>query len=222
MNDSALRCDHLNLVVRDLPAQTAFYRDLLGCRVLLERELAGDWVDALLGQVGARMQCVILDPPGGGARIELLAYQQPPALESPAQGAPQTLGLRHLAFAVTDLEAAWQRLSAAGVRFLSAPVTVPFTVGGRRKRLVYAHDPEGVLFELCEYTAVEESATMQQLSVPDMMCGSCAAKIETALTAVAGVQSVRCDVPAKQVTVEGSAPREALLAAVAAAGFKPR
>jgi copper chaperone len=61
----------------------------------------------------------------------------------------------------------------------------------------------------------------EQLHVPDMRCGSCAAKIEAALKAVAGVASVACDVGAKTVTVQGNAPRAALLAAVAAAGFSP-
>ena len=149
-----LHLDHVNLVVRDLPAQTAFYVDQLGFRPLLQRELSGPWVASLVGCPGAVMHCVILEPPGGGPRLELLAYQHPAAVALPDHGLPAALGLRHLALAVDDLDAAVARLTAAGVPFLSDPVTVPFRVAGRRKRLVYFRDPEGVLVELAEYAEV--------------------------------------------------------------------
>lgn len=147
-----MQLDHLNLVVRDLAAQTAFYRDVLGCQVLLERELSGEWVSALLGRP-AIMDCVILQPPGGGPRIELLTYREPVPVEGANQSLPQTIGLRHLAFAVDDMDEMVARLHNAGIEFFAPPVTVPFPVNGGRKRIVYFLDPEGVMCELAEYRA---------------------------------------------------------------------
>ncbi|NUQ00578.1 MAG: VOC family protein [Armatimonadetes bacterium] len=149
-----LRLDHANLVVRDLDRQVDFYCRLLGFRVVLRRELSGDWISQVVGARTARMDCAILEAPGGGARLELLAYDHPEALELPGHEAPSALGLRHLAFTVDDLDTMAATLIAEGVRPISAPATVPFRVGGRRKRLLYFHDPEGVLLELAEYTDV--------------------------------------------------------------------
>ncbi len=148
-----MRLDHANLVVRDLAAQTAFYRDVLGFEVVLERELSGDWVDALLGGGPAVMDCAILQPPGGGARIELLAYRTPAPIEIDGLTQPSALGLRHIAFDVDNLDQIVKRLQDAEVVFFAPPVTVPFPVNGGRKRLVYFLDPEGVMCELAEYRA---------------------------------------------------------------------
>lgn len=146
-----LSIDHANLVVRDLAAMTRFYCDLFGFRVVLERTLEGDWIDQVCGLEGAVMDCVILASPGDGARLELLSYRTPSAIELPHHELPQALGLRHLAFRVDDLNTMASRLQEAGVTLVSGPVDVPFDVGGRRKRLLYFHDPEGVLLELAEY-----------------------------------------------------------------------
>lgn len=216
-----LRIDHANLVVADLPAAVGFYRDRLGFQIVLEGELAGDWIATVVGAPAARMDCVILEAPGGGARLELLAYREPPPVALPGHGVGWALGLRHLAFMVDDLDATVGRLRAAGVALLSEPVTVPFPVAGRRKRLVYLHDPEGVLLELAEYRA-EEGTTMTQhaLAVPDMMCAHCANAIRKALEAVAGVEDVVIDVAGKRVTVSGG-DAEAVLQAIREAGYRP-
>ena len=40
-----------------------------------------------------------------------------------------------------------------------------------------------------------------ELSVPDMSCGHCVATVQSALTAVAGVEGVEVSLPAKKATV---------------------
>jgi catechol 2,3-dioxygenase-like lactoylglutathione lyase family enzyme len=65
---------------------------------------------------------------------------------------PNVPGIRHLAFEVQDMDALCVRLRAAGVRFVSPPVTVPFPVGDKgTKRLCYFHDPDGTLLEVAAY-----------------------------------------------------------------------
>lgn len=148
--------DHVNLVVADLPRMTEFY-----CRVLELAEtkrvtISGPWIDRTVGLAGVEAECVYLDLPGG-PRVELLRYVRPEAPRPAHLGDSNTPGLRHLAFRVTDIESAVERLRAAGVAFLSDVQRVPESqvtyAGGVRKRLVYFHDPEGNLLELCEYRA---------------------------------------------------------------------
>lgn len=47
------------------------------------------------------------------------------------------------------------------------------------------------------------SATVEQITVttPDMSCGHCVAAIEGDLSALAGVSSVKADLPTKQVVI---------------------
>jgi catechol 2,3-dioxygenase-like lactoylglutathione lyase family enzyme len=148
-----LRVNHVNIVVADMERSLAFYVGLLGMRATFEVELEGAWIEQVTGLVGVSARCVFCQPPGGGVRFELLEYRRP-AGESgrAADSVPSTVGLRHVAFEVEDVAAEYERLTAAGVRFVSPPITVPFGVAGDiRKRLCYALDPDGVLVEFADY-----------------------------------------------------------------------
>lgn len=146
--------DHINIVVRDLDANVRFYRDVLGFKVTMEALLEGEWIEAIVGLRGVRANCVYLQP-ASGPRIELLCYENPHGAEVVGQGLANTLGMRHMAFLVPDIEAEYLRLKSHGVVFLSPPVTVPLVSVKNltgRKRLCYFHAPEGVLLEICDYT----------------------------------------------------------------------
>ena len=43
------RIDHVNLVVEDLRAMTAFYRDVLGLRLTKRVSISGDWIQTVTG-----------------------------------------------------------------------------------------------------------------------------------------------------------------------------
>lgn len=145
--------NHLNIVVADMQRSLAFYVGLLGLRATFEVTLAGDWIEQVTGLVGVTARCVFVQPAGGGARFELLEYVRPAGEAArPQDSVPSTVGLRHVAFEVDDVEAEYERLHAAGVRFVSPPVTVPFGVAGDiRKRLCYALDPDDVIVEIADY-----------------------------------------------------------------------
>ena len=149
-----MQIDHVNLVVQDLERMTDFYRDVLGLSVTKRVTISGDWVSATVGLADVHADVVYLDLPAG-PRIELIRYNRP-AFPRPADaGKPNAPGIRHLAFKVDDIDASAERLRRAGVKLFSAVQRVPDTqvtyAGGIRKRLVYFHDPEGNLLELCEY-----------------------------------------------------------------------
>jgi copper chaperone len=60
---------------------------------------------------------------------------------------------------------------------------------------------------------------MTRLSIPDMSCGHCKAAVEAALSGVPGAQPVAVDLARREAVIGGAAPTEALLAALAAAGY---
>ncbi len=148
--------DHVNLVVRDLESMVAFYRDTLGLRVTKEVTISGEWIEQVVALRGVRADVVYLSFPAG-PNLELIRYHAPPGAAPADLDQPNTLGLRHLAFRVDDIDAIHARLKAAGVRLVSPVQSVPDAqvtyAGGVRKRLVYFHDPEGNLLELCQYKA---------------------------------------------------------------------
>ena len=146
-----MRVNHVNIVVADMERSLAFYVGLLEMRVTFEAELTGEWIETVAGLPGVSAHCVFCQPSGGGTRFELLQYRTPPGVSLPENALANTLGLRHVALEVDDLDALYARLSEAGVTFLSPPVTVPFSVMGVRKRLCYLRDPDGTLVEIAEY-----------------------------------------------------------------------
>jgi catechol 2,3-dioxygenase-like lactoylglutathione lyase family enzyme len=146
--------DHINLVVTDLPQMLAFYRDVLGFVVTKQVTISGDWIGKTVGLEHVEAEVVYLDLPAG-PRIELLKYLSPDPIRANDLDRPNTLGLRHLAFKVEDIDAAVAKFRQAGIDFLSDVQTVPDAqvtyTDGVRKRFVYFRDPEGNILELCEY-----------------------------------------------------------------------
>ena len=147
-----MRINHVNIVVSDMARSLEFYVGMLGLRVVFECELEGPWIETVAGLPGASARCVFVQPSGGGVRIELLEYRAPVGESLAADGLANTMGLRHYAFEVDDLDALYVSLRDRGVPFVSPPVTVPFmVVGNIRKRLCYLHDPDGALLEIADY-----------------------------------------------------------------------
>ena len=139
------RIDHLNIVVSNLDESKAFFR-LLGFSEGLGAELNPDFLERLTSIAGARGRFVTLCHPGSNVAIELLQFDHDSGVD-PQLGRADRIGLRHLAFAVTDIAATVAALRAAGVAFLS-PIQTWEQTG---KRLIYLYGPDGILLELAEY-----------------------------------------------------------------------
>jgi len=135
MADQGARLDHVGLAVADLAAQAAWF-----CEVFeLVPELALR-VEAL------DLSIWMLIHPRHGYRLELLHRPG-----SAAGGKPDTPGeaaLRdgygHMAFDVTDLDAAYDRAVTRGAR----PVMPPCPSPEAGVRMAFIADPEGNLVEL--------------------------------------------------------------------------
>ena len=146
--------DHINLVVSDLDRSVKFYTELLGFRQTNSAHLEGDWIESIVGIKGVVADVVFIVAPAGEPRIELLCYQTPKGEAIPANSLANTIGLRHIALRVDDIQASAKKLKNAGVRLLSEPVVVPtsdVTHAAGHKMLCYFHDPDGILLEITEY-----------------------------------------------------------------------
>lgn len=152
--------DHINIVVSDLEAMARFYTQVLGMKITKQVTISGEWIDRVVGLTGATGEVIYLDMPSG-PRVELIRYVAPPSPSPARLGQSNTRGIRHMAFRVEDIDQVFGSLKAAGVIFLSDIQLVPDSqvtyAGGVRKRLVYFHDPEGNLLELCEYKPQRDS-----------------------------------------------------------------
>jgi catechol 2,3-dioxygenase-like lactoylglutathione lyase family enzyme len=149
--------DHVNIVVTaDLEAMVRFYTDLLGLKVTKRARISGEWIDRVVGLRGSEAEVVYVSP-AAEPRIELLKYISPVGERPHGLELSNTGGIRHIALRVHGIEQIVQKLRASGVKFLSDVQQVPDTqvtyAGGVRKRLVYFHDPEANLLELCEYAS---------------------------------------------------------------------
>ncbi len=143
-----VRYVHTNLVARDWRALAAFYQKLFGCvPVPPERDYAGPELEAGTGVPGSTLKGVHVRLPGygdTGPTLEIYTYSRPADGPPPAVNRP---GFAHLAFAVTDVEAARRQVLAAGGRAVGEVVTLT-TATGTRITWCYVTDPEGNVIEL--------------------------------------------------------------------------
>jgi catechol 2,3-dioxygenase-like lactoylglutathione lyase family enzyme len=139
------RIDHLNIVVTDLAQARAFFV-LLGFSEGLGADLDPALLQRLTGIAVTKGRFITMRHPGSNVTIELLQFDKDSGAD-PRLGHADRIGLRHLAFAVDDIDATVTGLRAAGVEFLS-PIQTWEKTG---KRLVYLHGPDGILLELAEY-----------------------------------------------------------------------
>jgi lactoylglutathione lyase len=136
---------HTGLTVRNLDASVAFYRDLLGCSVIMQQDKSGGYLAEIVGAPGASVRMAHLYDPAGRHVIELFEYIVPNVIDVPLE--PWRLGNAHLCFVVADLDAVHARLAAAGVAMVSQPILIDTGANAGGKGL-YLRDPNGITLEL--------------------------------------------------------------------------
>lgn len=136
---------HTGLVVRNLERSITFYRDVLGLEVWRRSIEESNYIDNVVGIPNVRLEWAKLKAPDGSV-VELVQYHSHPS-STPLENAPSNrLGCSHIAFTVSDLDDACQKLIAEGFHCKSAPQISP---DGQAK-VTYCHDPDGVILELVE------------------------------------------------------------------------
>ena len=117
----------------------------LGLKLHGAAPVEGDWVDRVVGLEGVRAQIVMLQTPDGTGRLELTKFHAPPT-DGGYQRAPANApGIRHVAFAVEDIEAVIARLRTRGAELVDELERYK-----DRYRLCYVRGPEGIIVELAE------------------------------------------------------------------------
>ena len=139
------RIDHLNVVVSDLQKAKEFFF-LLGCTEGISSQLDTHFLEKLTGISCSGGSFVALHHPGSNISIELLKFQSG-SIGDDSIGLANRIGLRHLSFAVSDIEAEVQRLREHGVEFIGTIQTWEKT----GKKLIYFHGPDGILLEFAQY-----------------------------------------------------------------------
>lgn len=137
---------HINIVVRDLDAASAFFVANFGFTAGPAITLEGPWVDALNALRDCRAVHIPLSLEGSTVQIELLKFLHPVAAHDGHLGAPNKLGYRHIDFDVDDIDGRTSRLQSQGWKFLS-PVQ---TVTSMNLKTVYFLGPEGVLIQMTQ------------------------------------------------------------------------
>jgi catechol 2,3-dioxygenase-like lactoylglutathione lyase family enzyme len=140
---------HTSFTVSDVDAAERFFVGHMGMKRLGGGLYDFDYIRGITGYADAVLKIAILGL-GSGAethRLELIEYVKPRS--EPVDTSTNRPGAAHLAFVVEDIEAEYERLRAAGVRFKSAPNTVTFGIN-RGAKAVYFNGPDGIALELLQ------------------------------------------------------------------------
>jgi catechol 2,3-dioxygenase-like lactoylglutathione lyase family enzyme len=135
---------HTGIVVRDLERASNFYRAIgfIDSNKAIEE---GNFIDQVTGLKHTKLEWVKLEAPDG-CLLELLHYHSHLESKEVTNQKSNKLGCSHLAFTVDDIKSACDKIRKAGGTVASLPATAP---NGKAK-VVYCHDPEGVLMEIVE------------------------------------------------------------------------
>lgn len=120
---------HVALICSDYPRSKRFYTQVLGLRVLAEvyREARSSY----------KLDLALPD----GSQLELFSFPDPP----PRPSYPEACGLRHLAFAVADIDACVAELKAQAIAV--EDVRIDEYTG---RRYTFFADPDGLPIEFYE------------------------------------------------------------------------
>lgn len=138
------RIDHVGVIVNDLTAAKEFFLDF-GLEVKGEWEMEGDLMGYAVGLKDVKVACVGLGMPDGQTWIELIKFNTPSDEKDIQQTFANTLGIRHIAFTVEDIEAVVAKLKKKGTEIFSEIQQYEESY-----KLCYVRGPEGIILELAE------------------------------------------------------------------------
>jgi catechol 2,3-dioxygenase-like lactoylglutathione lyase family enzyme len=138
------RMEHVGIVVDDLAAATEFFVEL-GLELEAEVPVEGRWVDRIVGLENVRADIAILQTPDGHGRLELTKFHAPSSPGGDGNVPANTPGIRHVAFAVEDIDAVVARVRSRGFELVGE-----LECYQNSYRLCYVRGPEGIIVELAE------------------------------------------------------------------------
>jgi catechol 2,3-dioxygenase-like lactoylglutathione lyase family enzyme len=136
--------DHVGIVVEDLAAATTFFTEL-GLELDSEGQVEGRSVDRVVGLENVQAELAMMQTPDGHSRVELVKFHSPPSQGDDGHAPANARGIRHITFAVDDLDAVLTRLRAHGGELVGEVESYEDIY-----LLCYIRGPEGIIVELAE------------------------------------------------------------------------
>jgi catechol 2,3-dioxygenase-like lactoylglutathione lyase family enzyme len=133
---------HTAISTGDLERAIDFYVGLLGFEVInrFDWDQGTQWADSITDLQGSAARAAMLKL--SNAFLEIFEYSSPPPRPADPQRPVCDHGITHIALLVSDLDAEYQRLKAAGMHFHCAPTG--------QLSAIYGRDPDGNVVELME------------------------------------------------------------------------
>jgi catechol 2,3-dioxygenase-like lactoylglutathione lyase family enzyme len=139
------RMDNVGIVVDDLPATIAFFREL-GLELEGRAMVEGEWAGRVTGLGDQRVEIAMMRTPDGHSRLELSRFLAPPVVADHRNAPVNALGYLRVMFAVDDIDETLARLRKHGAELVSSEV-VQYEDS---IRLCYIRGPEGLLIGLAQ------------------------------------------------------------------------
>ena len=138
------RMDNIGIVVEDLPATIAFFREL-GLELEGQATIEGEWAGRVTGLGEQCVEIAMMRTPDGHSRLELSRFLTPPAIADHRNAPVNALGYLRVMFAVDDIDDTLDRLRERGAQLVGEVVQYEDAY-----RLCYIRGPEGLLIGLAE------------------------------------------------------------------------
>jgi catechol 2,3-dioxygenase-like lactoylglutathione lyase family enzyme len=136
--------DNVGIVVDDLPATIAFFREL-GLELEGQATIEGEWAGRVTGLPDQRVETAMMRTPDGHSRLELSRFLTPVAVADHRNAPVNALGYLRVMFAVEDLDETLNRLGKHGAQLVGEVVQY-----GDAYRLCYIRGPGGLLIGLAQ------------------------------------------------------------------------
>jgi glyoxylase I family protein len=139
---------HVAVSTGDLDRLIAFYHDHLGFDVVSQSgwQAGSAVIDSIVGIHDSAARTAVLL--AGNLYVEVFEYESPAGRSGDPNRPVSDHGYTHFCLDVTDIDAEYERLTAAGMRFHGPPPAVA-DMGGKI-RAAYGRDPDGNVIELQE------------------------------------------------------------------------
>src|SRR6201990_1628126 len=138
------RMDNVGIVVADLAAAIAFFREL-GLELEGQATIEGEWAGRVTGLGDQRVEIAMMRTPDGHGRLELSRFLAPPVVADHRNAPVNALGYLRVMFAVDDIDKTLARLRNRGAQLVGEVVQYKDVY-----RLCYICGPEGLLIGLAQ------------------------------------------------------------------------
>src|ERR671926_518807 len=115
------RMDNVGIVVDDLRATIAFFREL-GLELEGQAMVEGEWAGRVTGLGDQRVEIAMMRTPDGHGRLELSRFLEPPVVADHRNASVNSLGYLRIMFAVDDIDETVARLRERGAQLVGSEV----------------------------------------------------------------------------------------------------